>query len=276
MIQAPIFHVNGDDPEACARAARLAFDYRETFQRDVVLDIVCYRRYGHNEGDDPSYTQPQMYKIIDQMRSVRKIYTETLVRRGDISIDEAEAALNEFNARLQSVLDEVRTVPVPELDERAGRPRCPWMRRPPRPASNARRCSRSRTPRSVACPRASRMHPEVGAPVRAAARVARDGRGRLGLRLRRSPLVRSCWRARTCVSPVKTLAAGRSRIVTPRLIDYDNGAQFVPLASMDAQRGSSPCATRSSASTRRSVSSTATRSSRRTRSSPGRRSSATS
>ena len=85
----------------------------------MVLDIVCYRRFGHNEGDDPSYTQPQMYKIIDQMRSVRKIYTETLVRRGDISIDEAEAALNEFNARLQSVLDEVRTVPVPQLQRRA-------------------------------------------------------------------------------------------------------------------------------------------------------------
>ena len=115
MIQAPIFHVNGDDPEACARAARLAYDYRETFHRDVVLDIVCYRRHGHNEGDDPSYTQPQMYKIIDQMRSVRKIYTETLVRRGDLSIDEAEAALDDFNDRLQSVLDEVRTVPVPEL-----------------------------------------------------------------------------------------------------------------------------------------------------------------
>ncbi len=115
MIQAPIFHVNGDDPEACARAARLAFDYRQTFQRDVVIDIVCYRRHGHNEGDDPSYTQPQMYKIIDQMRSVRKIYTETLVRRGDISLEEAERALDEFNARLQSVLDEVRTVPVPTL-----------------------------------------------------------------------------------------------------------------------------------------------------------------
>ena len=74
MIQAPIFHVNGDDPEACARVARLAFDYREEFHRDVVLDIVCYRRHGHNEGDDPSYTQPQMYKIIDQMRPVRKMY----------------------------------------------------------------------------------------------------------------------------------------------------------------------------------------------------------
>ena len=117
MIQAPVFHVNGDDPEACARAARLAYDYRATFRRDVVLDIVCYRRHGHNEGDDPSYTQPQMYQIIDQMRSVRKVYTESLVRRGDLSIDDAERALDDFNDRLQRVLDEVRTVPVPELHD---------------------------------------------------------------------------------------------------------------------------------------------------------------
>ena len=117
MIQAPVFHVNGDDPEACAHAARLAYDYRQEFRRDVVLDIVCYRRHGHNEGDDPSYTQPQMYKIIDQMRSVRKAYTETLIRRGDMNMADAELALDQFNERLQSVLDEVRTVPVPELEE---------------------------------------------------------------------------------------------------------------------------------------------------------------
>jgi len=116
MIQAPILHVNGDDPEACARAAQLAYDYRETFHRDVVIDIVCYRRHGHNEGDDPSYTQPQMYAIIEQMRSVRKAYTETLVRRGDLTMEDAEAALDQFNERLQSVLDEVRTVPVPQLN----------------------------------------------------------------------------------------------------------------------------------------------------------------
>ena len=115
MIQAPIFHVNGDDPEACAQAARLAFDYQQTFRRDVVIDIVCYRRHGHNEGDDPSYTQPLMYALIDQMRSVRKLYTETLVRRGDFTLDEIEAALEQFNNRLQSVLDEVRTVPKPTL-----------------------------------------------------------------------------------------------------------------------------------------------------------------
>ena len=111
MVQAPIFHVNGDDPEACVRAARLAFAFRQTFHKDVVIDLVCYRKHGHNEGDDPSYTQPLMYQRIEAKRSVRKLYTETLVRRGDITLDEAEAALDDFNAKLQAVLDEVRAEP---------------------------------------------------------------------------------------------------------------------------------------------------------------------
>jgi 2-oxoglutarate dehydrogenase E1 component len=76
MIQAPIFHVNGDDPEAVVRVARLAFEYRRDFNKDVVVDLVCYRRRGHNEGDDPSMTNPKMYQIIDSKRPVRKIYTE--------------------------------------------------------------------------------------------------------------------------------------------------------------------------------------------------------
>lgn len=108
MVQAPIFHVNGDDPEACLRAARLAFYFREEFHKDVVIDLVCYRKHGHNEGDDPSYTQPLMYKKIDEKRSVRKLYTEALVRRGDITIEEAEQSLDDFNKRLQTALDEVR------------------------------------------------------------------------------------------------------------------------------------------------------------------------
>ncbi|HMD46347.1 MAG TPA: multifunctional oxoglutarate decarboxylase/oxoglutarate dehydrogenase thiamine pyrophosphate-binding subunit/dihydrolipoyllysine-residue succinyltransferase subunit [Acidimicrobiales bacterium] len=108
MVQAPIFHVNGDDPEACVRAARLALGFRDTFKKDVVIDLVCYRRHGHNEGDDPSYTQPLMYQRIENKRSVRKLYTEVLVRRGDITLEEAEQSLDDFNARLQSALDEVR------------------------------------------------------------------------------------------------------------------------------------------------------------------------
>ena len=111
MVQAPIFHVNGDDPEACVRAARLAFSFRQTFHKDVVIDMVCYRKHGHNEGDDPSYTQPLMYQRIEAKRSVRKLYTETLVRRGDITLEDAESALDAFNTSLQGVLDEVRGEP---------------------------------------------------------------------------------------------------------------------------------------------------------------------
>ena len=102
MVQAPIFHVNGDDPEACVRVARLAFGFRQAFHKDVVIDMVCYRRFGHNEGDDPSYTQPQMYERIESRRSVRKLYTEALVNRGDITLEEAEKALEDFSARLQA------------------------------------------------------------------------------------------------------------------------------------------------------------------------------
>ena len=114
MVQAPIFHVNGDDPEACVRVARLAFAYRQEFNKDVVIDMVCYRRHGHNEGDDPSYTQPQMYKRIDARRSVRKLYTEALVKRGDISLEEAEAALDNFQNQLQTALEDTRLHAPPE------------------------------------------------------------------------------------------------------------------------------------------------------------------
>ena len=108
IIQAPILHVNGDDPEACVRVARLAFAYRQRFRKDVVIDMVCYRRHGHNEGDDPSYTQPLMYAKIDQRRSVRKLFTESLVKRGQLSLEEAEGALDDFQKRLQSALEETR------------------------------------------------------------------------------------------------------------------------------------------------------------------------
>ena len=108
MIQAPIFHVNGDDPEACVRVARLAVDYRRAFKKDVVIDMVCYRRRGHNETDNPSFTQPLMYDIIDKKRSVRKIYTEALVGRGDITLEDAEEALRDFQQQLERAFAETR------------------------------------------------------------------------------------------------------------------------------------------------------------------------
>ncbi|MBO3084787.1 multifunctional oxoglutarate decarboxylase/oxoglutarate dehydrogenase thiamine pyrophosphate-binding subunit/dihydrolipoyllysine-residue succinyltransferase subunit [Cellulomonas fengjieae] len=115
-LQVPIFHVNGDDPEACVRVAALAFEYREQFDRDVIIDMVCYRRRGHNEGDDPSMTQPLMYNLIEAKRSVRKLYTETLVARGDITIEEAEQALQDYQQQLERVFAETREdgyVPAP-------------------------------------------------------------------------------------------------------------------------------------------------------------------
>jgi len=108
MVQAPIFHVNGDDPEACIRVAQLAFEYRQAFNKDVVIDLVCYRRRGHNEGDDPSYTQPLMYDLIEKKRSVRRLYTEALIGRGDITLEEAESAMRDYQKQLEAVFTEVR------------------------------------------------------------------------------------------------------------------------------------------------------------------------
>ncbi|HEY6801682.1 MAG TPA: thiamine pyrophosphate-dependent enzyme, partial [Agromyces sp.] len=106
MVQAPIFHVNGDDPEAAVRVMELAFAFRQAFQKDVVVDLFCYRRYGHNEGDEPAFTQPKMYQLIDARPSVRTLYTETLVNRGDLTAEDCEAATADFKARLDHAFEE--------------------------------------------------------------------------------------------------------------------------------------------------------------------------
>ncbi|MDJ0960685.1 MAG: multifunctional oxoglutarate decarboxylase/oxoglutarate dehydrogenase thiamine pyrophosphate-binding subunit/dihydrolipoyllysine-residue succinyltransferase subunit [Acidimicrobiia bacterium] len=107
-VQAPIFHVNGDDPEAVVRVARLAFAFRQAFHKDVVIDLMCYRRLGHNEGDEPTYTQPRMYKTIENQPSVRRLYMDSLVTRGDITAEEGEAAIHSFREALDAALTETR------------------------------------------------------------------------------------------------------------------------------------------------------------------------
>jgi len=107
MIQAPVFHVNGDDPESVVRVARIAFEYRQAFNKDVVIDMICYRRRGHNEGDEPSFTQPLMYKLIEAKRSTRKLYTEALIGRGDITVEEAEEVLRDYQEQLDAVYNAV-------------------------------------------------------------------------------------------------------------------------------------------------------------------------
>jgi 2-oxoglutarate dehydrogenase E1 component len=114
MIEAPIIHVNGDDPEACVRAVNLAFAFRQEFEKDIVIDLVCYRRYGHNEADEPAFTQPLMYAKIDERRSVRKIYTESLLNRGELTVEEAEASFESFRTRLQEGFEETKGAAPPE------------------------------------------------------------------------------------------------------------------------------------------------------------------
>ncbi len=231
MIQAPIFHVNGDDPEACALAAKLAFDYRETFHRDVVLDIVCYRRHGHNEGDDPSYTQPQMYKIIDQMRSVRKGYTETLVRRGDISIEAAEETLNDFNNRLQSVLDEVRTIPVPELK---GVPHAAIPADPAAPDTGvAESALRAVAQATVSAPEGFTIHPKLERQFAQRTQLLAEGLvdWALGEALAFGTLVQEGSNVRLVGQDSRRGTFSHRHAA---LIDYENGEQFIPLANLNA------------------------------------------
>lgn len=107
-LQIPVFHVNGDDPEEVVRAAKLAYAFRQQFHKDVIIDMVCYRRRGHNEGDDPSMTQPIMYNLIKQLPSTRSVYTQNLIGRGDITEQEARASLAEYNNEMNVILKETR------------------------------------------------------------------------------------------------------------------------------------------------------------------------
>ena len=107
-LQVPIFHVNADDPETVARAARRAYEYRAAFHKDVIIDIICYRRRGHNEGDDPSMTQPVMYRLIDSLPSTREVYTTDLVGRGEITPEQAQAITRSYHEELERILTETR------------------------------------------------------------------------------------------------------------------------------------------------------------------------
>ncbi len=108
VVQAPVFHINGDDPEAVVFAVELATEYRQKFNSDVFIDMVCYRRHGHNEGDDPKFTQPEMYKYIDSHKNPREVYADQLVEWGSITKKEAEELEQVFWDKLQERLDMVK------------------------------------------------------------------------------------------------------------------------------------------------------------------------
>ena len=119
MIEAPIFHVNGDDPLAAKFVSDLAFDFRQQFGRDVVIDMYCYRRYGHNEGDEPSFTQPDLYAKIEKRPSVTQLYKRELVEAGTLSEDDAASLETEFALRLEMTRDEVSAIEKRKASEKA-------------------------------------------------------------------------------------------------------------------------------------------------------------
>lgn len=116
MVQAPIFHVNGDDPEAVTYVAKVATEYRQKFGKDVVIDMFCYRRYGHNEGDDPTMTQPVMYAQIKDQKTTREIYAERLVSEGLVGADEVEQQVKDFSDFLDKAFDEGKTFEATKAD----------------------------------------------------------------------------------------------------------------------------------------------------------------
>jgi 2-oxoglutarate dehydrogenase E1 component len=107
-LYAPVFRVNGDDPEACLKAVKIACEYRHLFKRDVVIDMVCYRRYGHNEGDEPSFTQPILYAAIQKHPSVATLYAELLMRRGDLTAEELAQMQEKHHQVFEAALNAVR------------------------------------------------------------------------------------------------------------------------------------------------------------------------
>ncbi|MEY2454769.1 MAG: multifunctional 2-oxoglutarate metabolism enzyme [Acidimicrobiaceae bacterium] len=232
MVQAPILHVNGDDPEACVRVARLAFDYRQRFGKDVVIDMICYRRLGHNEGDDPSYTQPIMYKRIEAKRSVRKLYTESLVKRGDISIEEAEHALDDFQSKLQGALDQTRSH-APEAGIKA--------KPPPAPIGCLPRVDTS-VPRETidriydvlsSVPEGFTMHPKLAKQFEARTKMFReDGEvdWALGEAMAFGSLLLEGHDLRVAGQDTRRGTFSQRHSV---LVDYETGAEWAPLAHLD-------------------------------------------
>ena len=116
MVAAPIFHVNGDDPEAVIHVAKLATEFRQEFGRDVVIDIFCYRRHGHNEGDEPAFTQPIMYRTIAQHPTTRQLYTERLITEGAMTAKQADQMIQDFNKQLEEDLEASKSYKPNKVD----------------------------------------------------------------------------------------------------------------------------------------------------------------
>ncbi len=238
MVASPIIHVNGDDPEACVRAARLAFAFRQRFHKDVVIDMICYRRFGHNEGDDPSYTQPLMYKKIEARRSVRKQYTESLVNRGDLTLEEAEQALNDFQSRLQDALDQTREH-VQEVGEIRAKPAPPPIGVLPHIDTALDLATVRRIFTAIdTVPEGFTVHPKLAKQFDTRRAAFADGTGDVDWGLAEALALGSLLEDGTNVR----LAGQDTRRGTfshrhSVLVDYETGREYMPLAHLGERQG---------------------------------------
>ncbi len=215
MLRVPVFHVNGEDPEAVIQVTRLAIEFRQRFKQDVVIDMYCYRKYGHNEGDEPRFTQPQMYALIDKKPTVREVYVSRLVAAGHISHEEADAIAQERRATLERALEEARKGDFHTMPEAMGGVWAPYLGGPDSeapevstavPEGTAARHAREadgdsrpgfiRTPRRSSCSSSGASGPPRGSP-------STGGR-------------RSTWRSpRSCSTGTASASAGRMRGAAP-------------------------------------------------------------
>ncbi len=221
MIEAPIFHVNGDDPEAVMFAAKIATEFRQKFQKPVVIDMFCYRRFGHNEGDEPAFTQPLMYKKIRAHPATLEIYGKKLVAEGVVTDGEVEKMKADWRARLDAEFEAAQGYRANKADWLDGR----WAgfkaarrrRRsaPRRHRRRDRRRSRRSARKITTVPEGLPRPPHDPALPRQPPQGDRDRRGhRLGDRRGARLLLRCCATAIRCGCPARTASAARSRSAT--------------------------------------------------------------
>ena len=228
IISAPVFHVNGDDPEACVRVARIAFEYRQAFHKDVVIDMVCYRRRGHNEGDEPSFTQPMMYKLIDAKRSTRTLYTEALVGRGDITPQEAEEIASDYQNQLEAVFASVNNH-EPEHDENFKVPVAPAAEAVATAITEAE--AREIAATQVAVPEGFSVHPKLLPQLQKRVEMLNDGTidWSMGELLAFGSLLKAGHPIRVAGQDSRRGTFSNRHAV---VIDKENGQEWTPLRSL--------------------------------------------
>jgi 2-oxoglutarate dehydrogenase E1 component len=228
IISAPVFHVNGDDPEACVRVARIAFEYRQAFHKDVVIDMVCYRRRGHNEGDEPSFTQPMMYKLIDAKRSTRTLYTEALVGRGDITPQEADEIAADYQNQLEAVFASVNNH-EPEHDENFKVPVPPAAEEVPTAITEA--LAREIAATQIATPEGFNVHPKLLPQLQKRVEMLNDGTidWSMGELLAFGSLLKAGHPIRVAGQDSRRGTFSNRHAV---VIDKENGSEWTPLRSL--------------------------------------------